>query len=232
MDSETRRKLLSEQELFARLAESDVAELAEASHVVELGKGDELFHKGDPGTHLYIVARGVLKAVTTSREGDDLVFHVMGPGEIIGELAIFSGGRRSATVTAMAASQLIVLRRNAVLPFLRNHPDAAFTLLAVLAERVQRLSEMVEDTHFRNLPSRLAKKLMELGDSYGEEQPEGFRIGLSMSQEELGDLVGTTRESINKQMRDWKAAGLASMNQGTVTIHDREAMELLAESES
>jgi len=206
--------------------------LAEASHIVELAKGDELFHKGDPGSQLYIVARGVLKAVTTSQEGDDLVFNLMGPGEIIGELAIFSGGRRSATISAMEESQLIVLRRNAVLPFLKSHPDAAFTLLAVLAERVQRLSELFEDTQFRNLPSRLAKKLVELGDDYGEELDAGFRISVSMSQEELGDLVGTTRESINKQMREWKAAGIASMNQGKITIHDREALETLAASES
>ena len=232
MNSENRRKLLIEQELFARLSEDEVAELAEASHIVDLAKGDELFHKGDPGSHLYIVARGVLKAVTTSREGDDLVFNVMGPGETIGELAIFSGGRRSATISAMEESQLIVLRRNAVLPFLKSHPDAAFTLLAVLAERVQRLSEMVEDTHFRNLPSRLAKKLLELGDDYGQDHPEGFRISLSMSQEELGDLVGTTRESINKQMREWKANGLASMSHGTVTLHDLEALAALADSEA
>lgn len=178
-----------------------------------------------------MVATGILKAVTTSSEGDDVVFNLMGPGEIIGELALFSGGKRSATIVAMQPAKLIVLQRRTILPYLKDHPDAAFTLLSVLAERVQRLSEMVEDTTFRNLPSRLAKKLLDLGDRYGEETGGGLRIGVKMSQEELGDLVATTRESINKQMKLWAGSGLASMDHGVITLLDAEALEALSESD-
>ena len=225
------RELLERQELFARLSKQELDELADVTSLVRLPAGKELFHKGDPGSQVYVVASGVLKAVTTSTEGDDLVFALLGPGEMFGELAILSGGRRSATIVAMEPTELIVLQRNAILPFLKQHPDAAFTLLAVLAERVQRLSEMVEDTQFRNLQSRLAKKLVELAERFGEKTRLGIRVDLAMSQEELGDLVATTRESVNKQMRDWASAGVAFMAHGIVTIHDLDALTRLSVTE-
>jgi CRP-like cAMP-binding protein len=230
--AETLRKLLAEQELFARLGEDELDGLAEVANTRKIAAGAELFHKGDPGSQMFVVASGVLKAVTTSSEGDDVVFSVMGAGEVIGELALLSGGRRSATIVAMEAAEVIVLERRSILPFLRAHPEAAFTLLAVLAERVQRISEMVEDTHFRNLPSRLAKKLLELNDRFGTETGSGIRIDLRMSQEELGDLVATTRESINKQMKDWQKAGVASMLRGHIMIHDLDALTALVEQDA
>jgi CRP-like cAMP-binding protein len=154
----------------------------------------------------------------------------MDPGEVFGELALLAdtGGVRTATVVALDECELLVLDRREFVPFLRAHPDAAIRLLETLAERLRRISEFVEDTLFLNLPSRLAKKLVALADAYGKESPEGLWIDLEVSQEELGDFVGTTRESINKQMKLWRDEGLARMEQGRITILNPRRIQALA----
>ena len=98
----------------------------------------------------------------------------------------------------------------------------------MLAERQLRLSELVEDTTFLNLPARLAKKLVSLSRTYGAETSDGIRIDLKLSQGEIGDLVATTRESINKQIKTWSEEGLVSMKRGIVTIHRIDDLEALA----
>ena len=223
-----RRELLAKGSLFSKLSDRELDDLVQVSRLMTLGAREELCHKGDPGSQVYLISKGRLKAVTTSAEGDDMVFNIMAPGEVCGELALLSGGRRTATITAIDESELIVLDRREFLPFLRSHPEAAIKLLEVLAERQLRLSELVEDTTFLNLPARLAKKLLSLSRAYGSETADGIRIDLKLSQGELGDLVATTRESINKQIKSWSAEGLVSMKNRVVTIHRIDDLEALA----
>jgi CRP-like cAMP-binding protein len=223
-----RRELLEKVGLFSKLSDRELDDLVQVSRVMKLRAREELCHKGDPGNQVYLISKGRLKAMTTSAEGDDVVFAIMGPGEVCGELALLSGGRRTATITSIDACELIVLDRREFLPFLKSHPEAAIKLLEVLAERQLRLSELVEDTTFLNLPARLAKKLVSLSGAYGTETSDGIRIDLKLSQTEIGDLVATTRESINKQMKSWSEDGLVSMKSGIVTIHRIDDLEALA----
>ena len=223
-----RRELLAKGSLFSKLSERELDALVQVSRVKKLRAREELFHKGDPGNQVYLISKGRLKAVTTSAEGDDVVFSIMAPGEVFGELALLCGGRRTATITAIDASELIVLDRREFLPFLKTHPEAAIRLLEVLAERCLRISELLEDTTFLNLPARLAKKLVSLSRVHGIQTREGIRIDLKLSQAEIGDLVATTRESINKQMKAWSEEGLVSMKSGIVTIHRIDDLEALA----
>jgi CRP-like cAMP-binding protein len=176
------------------------------------------------------VVEGTLKVVTTSEEGHDLVFSTLGPGDVFGEVAVLCEGERTATVVALTDCELVVVDRRELLAFLRSHPDAALRLMAVLAQRVRNLSEFVEDTHFLNLPVRLAKKLVAYAESHGRRCAEGVRIELRLSQEEWGDLVGATRESINKQMRAWTDQGLIRVDHGCVVLLRPEALEALAGS--
>ena len=223
-----RRELLAKGSLFSKLSERELDALVQVSRVKKLRAREELFHKGDPGRQVYLISKGRLKAITTSAEGDDVVFSIMAPGEVFGELALLSSGRRTATVIAIETSELIVLDRREFLPFLRAHPEAAITLLEVLAYRCLRISELLEDTTFLNLPARLAKKLVSLSRVHGTQKPEGIRIDLKLSQAEIGDLVATTRESVNKQMKAWSEEGLVSMKSGIVTIHRVDDLEALA----
>jgi CRP-like cAMP-binding protein len=226
-----KRALLVSQELFARLTDRELDDLVQAVHVKQVTAREELCHKDDPGNQLFVIVQGMLKAQATSPTGDDVVFSIMGPGEMFGELALFCGGRRTANVVAIENSQLMSIDRRDLFPFLRRHPDAAIKLLEVLALRVQHLTSVMEDTTFLNLPQRLAKRLLDLARRYGKRTEDGVRIEMKINQSELGDLVATTRESINKQFRAWSEEGVASMSGGFVTILDVEKLQEIVDNE-
>jgi CRP/FNR family transcriptional regulator, cyclic AMP receptor protein len=226
--AERRRKLIERVPLFVRLAPEQLDALTGVTTTRRLAAREELFHKGDPAAQVYVVASGRLKVATTSSSGDDVTFNLLGEGEVVGELPLLTGGRRTGTVSALEPSELLVLERRDFLRFLREQPEAASALLVVLAERLTRISEFVEDTIFLKLPARLAKKLLHLAESYGEEAQDGTLLQLRLSQGELADLVGTSRESVNKQIRAWTEEGVVRMERGSITILRRSTLEQLA----
>jgi CRP-like cAMP-binding protein len=221
-------EMLSAVGLFQSLSEQELASIATLTTTRELAPRDELFHKGDRGSQVYVVCSGRLKILTTSRVGTCVVFNTVGPGEVIGELALISGATRNATVIAVEPCSLLVIERRDFLAFLRSRPEAAIELLVILADRLRGVTEMVEDTLFLNVSPRLAKKLTSYAKRYGETTPGGTRIDIKLSQEEWGDLVGTTRESINKQLRSWASDGMISLEQGYVVIHEMDGLERIA----
>jgi CRP-like cAMP-binding protein len=228
LSRQEKRSLLARAPLFSELSSSEIDTLFEASRPRTLEPRTELFHKGDEGSRVYLVIRGTLKALTTSEEGDDVVFSIMGTGELVGEIGFLGSPTRTATVSAITQSELLGIDRRDFLAFLKTHPEAALKLMTVLAERVIRISELVEDTLFLNLPVRLAKKLVHYASVYGDPVDAGVRIDLKLSQEEWGDLVGATRESINKQMRAWNEEGVVSTERGYVTLVRPDVLETLA----
>jgi len=223
-----RRSLLAGVPLFAALNDRKLDALLTATTTKRLAAREELYHKGDPGNQLYAVMSGRLKASAAGLDGKEVVFSIMGPGEVIGEIALLDSKPRSATVEAMEASELLTLHRRDFLPVLERHPRVALQLAAVLAGRLRRLSELTEDTLFLTLPSRLAKKLLSLAAEYGKPVPEGTRIDVRLPQGELGEMVGTSRESINKLLRTWTAEGIVSADRGFLTLRKRDTLDALA----
>jgi CRP-like cAMP-binding protein len=228
LSTDQKRQLLTNVPLFQGLGLKELDALIPVTRTVSLAKREELFHKGDQGTQVYVVIRGKLKVLTTSADGDDVVFSILGPGEVFGEIALLGGTPRTATVTAIDPCELLIIDRRDFLSFLRGHPDVAINLLEVLAQRMKRVSEFIEDTLFLNLPLRLAKKLLSLSKAYGQPHAQGLRLDLKLSQEEWGDLVGTTRESVNKQLRAWTEEGVISIDHGYIVIHHKHELEKLA----
>ncbi len=229
---EERCALLAKAPLFESLSDKDIEAIAHVATTRSLKAREELFHKGDDGAQIYIVASGQLKVITTSTEGDDLMFCVLDPGEVIGEVGLLADRPRTATVAAIKKSDLIVVDRREFRALLRNRPDVAIELLTVLARRLARVSEFVEDTHFHNLPVRLAKKLVDFANAHGTAvpgQPDHILIDVKLSQEEWGDLVGTTRESVNKQFRTWVNDGWIALEKGRVVLVEVEEIEKLAD---
>ena len=177
---------------------------------------------------VYVVASGRLKVTSTSVEGDEVMLNLLGAGEVIGELPLLIGGQRTATVVALEPSELVVLERREFLRFLREHPGAAPELLTVLAERVVQLSECIEDHAFLGVAGRIAKKLLVLAENFGEAGPDGVHVTLRLSQGELAQYVGTTRETVNKQIRTWSDEGVLHMESGAITIHRLDELSRLA----
>lgn len=223
-----RRELLKSISVFRELSERDFEELVSITTTRRLKAKEALFHKGDPGVQLYGALRGRLKVTAAGADGKEVVFGLMGPGEVIGEIALFDSRPRTGTVVAMEEAELLALHRRDLIPFLERRPRVAIHFAEVLAGRLRRLSELMEDTLFRTLPSRLAKRLLSLAESYGERTPGGVVIRLKLPQHELGEMVGTSRESINKQLRAWVEEGLVRLEKGHIVLRDEDALQSLA----
>ena len=169
-----------------------------------------------------MLATGKLKIVSTSELGEEIVFNVITAGEVIGEISLFAATARTATVVALEPCMLVAIDRRDFLSFLQKQPAVALQLLAVLASRVRVLSELVEDTLFLSLQVRLAKKILSFANDFGEDTAAGRRINIKLSQREWGHLVGSSRESINKQMRRWMGEELLSVEGGRLIVHRME----------
>jgi len=221
-----RRALLRSVPLFASLDERELDRLIEATTTRKLKAKEVLFRKGDPGNQLFGILVGSLKVTAVGADGKDVVFSLMGPGEVIGEIALLDGEPRSATAVAVEATTLVTLHRRDFVPFLERHPRATIGLAAVLAARVRRLSERTEDRQTMRLPGRIAKRLLALAEEHGKRAAAGAPVEIRLPQQDLADLVGTSRESVNKQLRQWEEAGLVRLGRGRIFL---EAPERLAE---
>lgn len=224
-----RRSLLARIFLFQGLSERELDLLGDCTVSRKLAARQELFHKGESSDECYAIVSGALKASATSPEGKEMTFSLMGPGEVFGEVAMLCGGRRTATVQALEACDLLVIRRRDLLPLFEREPSIAIACMAAVAERLANVSELAEDHRFRNLPARLARKLVALAEGYGAPEGEGIVIELKLSQTELGNMVGATREAVNKQIRAWERDGVVQHEAGRLELRDLARLEALAE---
>ena len=222
------RELLGKLSIFEGIQPEELDELLQLTTTKRLRAREVLFRKGDKGAQLFGVMRGRLRVSGVRVDGKEVVFSYLDPGEAFGEIALLDSDPRSATVEAIEPTELLTLHRRELLPFLNRNPRLGVNLASVLAGRVRRLSELVEDTLFLRLPSRLAKKLLSLAETYGKATEGGIRIELRLPQQELGELVGTSRESINKQLRAWVDQGWLEVDRGYITLRGITELESLA----
>src|SRR5712692_8254323 len=159
-----------------------------------LKRGEMLFRKDDPGTHLYVVLDGAVKIALPGEFGQEALVSIMRTGDFFGELALFDGSARSASATALEDSRAALLARDDFLTFLDGHPAAVRVVLDALAKTIRRLSDRVEDLIFLDVPSRVAKYLLDLAQSNGD----AAKLELTLTQDELAAFIGASRVSVNR----------------------------------
>lgn len=224
-----KRKLLESHILLGQLQPGELDKLVSYARTVRYAANDSIFLKGSPGTGMMAVVTGRVKISSPSADGKEVIFNVINPGEIFGEIALLDGGERTADAIALTPCELLVLERRDFLPFLRSHPDVCIRLLSILCERLRRTSEQVEDILFLDLTGRLARALVRLAQTHGEQGPKGIRIALPLSQRQFGEMVGLSRESINKQLNAWQREGLITLDKGRITVRAMSALQRLAD---
>jgi len=181
--------------------------------------------KGEPGHELLIVLSGKLKVCASSAFGKEAILGLIEDGEIFGEMALIDGQERSANVIAVEDTQLLVIHRKDFLPFIEAHPKACMGLLMAMTQRLRKMDVLIEDLRFLDLKDRLAKTLRQLAQEYGRTVVGGgVRIDFKISQEELGSLVGATRENVNKQIRAWVDEGVLETSQSTLIIRQMDRL--------
>ena len=189
-------------------------------------RGEVIFHQGDPGDTLHLVRNGRVKVVIPAETGDEVLLAILGPGHCFGELALLDGEPRSASVVAMESVETLTLGRQDFLTFVRSNPETAERLLQNLARIIRRVNEDVADLAFLDLPGRLAKKLLELADSYGQpmEDGRGIEITVPLTQEELAGMIGATRPSVNKVLGWYEDQGAIERRGRRIAILQPDAL--------
>jgi CRP-like cAMP-binding protein len=210
--------------LFAALDEADILAVLGLAHSERHPAKHVIFHEGEEGDRLLLLLEGRVKVSLSSAEGKEAILSILEPGQLIGEMSLLDGGHRSATVTTMDACRFLVIWRRDFLGFLERRPSVALALLQALSMRLRATNDMVGNLSFLNLPARLARILLNLGQQYGKHTGEGIVIGLKLSQEELGNLVGVSRESVNRQVRLWVETGVLDYAHGILVLKDSDAL--------
>ncbi|EBA15541.1 transcriptional regulator, Crp/Fnr family protein [Roseobacter sp. SK209-2-6] len=192
---------------------------------IRLTNGEVLFEQGDTGDAFYAVIDGSLEVSILSAAGRKLSLDLMRPGAVFGEIALFDPGPRTATVTAAEPSRLLRLRNRDILTQIQRQPELAGDLLRLAGQRMRWMNMQLNEQVFLPMPVRLARKLLYLA-------PDGGDGRLGLSQSELAEYVGATREAVSKTLSNWKRSGLIEINRGGLQILDRGALAMLAEPES
>ncbi len=164
------------------------------------------------------VLRGRVRVSAVSAEGREITLNVINPGQIFGEIALLDGKPRSADATASEDTLLLVVERRYFLPFIRNNEDMQLRLIAVLCERLRSTSLALEGLALFDLPARMARLLLKLGEDYGRPNPDGLRIDLKLSQRDISTLVASSRESVNKLLRVWRDDGWVDLQGGYLVL--------------
>jgi CRP-like cAMP-binding protein len=217
--------LLARTPLFSQFQPDELNRLVSFLRVTHYPARRILFRKGDPGTNMMVVLQGRVQICTRSAEGKEFVVNIINPGEVFGEIALLDGSDRTADAVTMDACELMVLERRDFVPFLKSHPDACMRLLEVLCQKLRWTTGVLEAALFLEGPSRLARILVHLARLYGQPVRDGVQLHIRLSQQQLANMVGMSRESINKQLGHWRDDGIVAIEDGRITITDLDALQ-------
>jgi len=208
--------------LFAALDDESANALMKSMTTSRLERGDVLFREGDQGSRLYVIGEGKIKLGLTSVDGRENLLAILGPGEMFGELSLFDPGPRTATATAVAETQLIELGHDDLNTFLAGRPAVASSMLAALARRLRRTNDSLADLVFTDVPGRVAKALLDLSNRFGRPAEDGILVAHDLTQEEIAQLVGASRETVNKALADFASRGWIKLEARAVVLMDVE----------
>ena len=210
--------------LFEALDEDGTRELQQTMSQLRLHRGERLFDEGDGGDSLYVVLDGKMKLTRAAADGRENLLSVIGPGEMFGELSLFDPRPRTSSAVAVTDTRLAALAHDELRDWLTGRPDVSLHLLRALAQRLRRANDVTADLVFTDVPGRVAKALLDLADRFGQQTDEGLQVHHDLTQEELAQLVGASRETVNKALADFAARGWLHISARSVLIVDSERL--------
>ncbi len=229
LDRDAKRVALLSSPLFEAMNPEELEEVLRLSSERRVTRGASIFQKGDEGSSMMAVLSGRVRVSSVSVEGREITLNVIDPGEVFGEIALLDGKPRSADCTAIEETMLLVLERRHFLPFLQRHESLYLRLIAVLCEKLRNTSMALEELALFDLPARLARVLLKLALDYGRQTQQGIRIDVKMSQRDLSNLVASTRESVNKQLRIWRDDRVVDLDGGYLILCRPDELRMLVE---
>jgi len=221
--------LLRDHPLFRELPPATLDHITTYVRRRSVPKGTVIFRKGDPGVGLIGVLSGAVKISVASADGRDVVLNIIREGEVFGEIALLDGRARTADATTMSDCELMTIERREFIPFLRSQPDVTLKLMEILCSRLRRTSEQVHEMTFLNLSTRIAKTLIRLAEK-AKDTDRGGKV--TITQREISQIVGRSRESTNKRLRAWEKSGWIRLQRGSVTVLKPEKLEHIVATSS
>ena len=219
---------LAATDLFRGVPESVLADVGQ--HVVHrrYRKGTVVFVQGEQGNRCYVIVSGTVKISAFHPDGREAVLAVLGPGDIFGELAMFDEAPRSADASVLEEAELLSIDKDTVTRTATDHPELALALLQVLSHRMRVTNEARQDIAFFDVTGRVARRLADLAETHGMPHDEGTLIGIPVSQESLANMVGATRESVNKALATLTRRRLVARAGRRYIVSDVEALRARA----
>jgi CRP-like cAMP-binding protein len=211
--------------LFSGLGMESRRAIAQSLRMRKFRRGEVLFHEGDPGDSLFIVAAGAVKVVVPSDEGEEAILATLRRGDFLGELALLDGAPRSASAIALEATETLTLPRARFNELVATEPAIRDALLSSLAAELRRLTAHVAELHFLDLTGRLAAGLARLAQEHGTRDADGsMRLSAPLTQSDVAAMIGATRQSVNKLLGEFVAEGLLRLDHEAIVIPDLEAL--------
>jgi CRP-like cAMP-binding protein len=208
--------------IFRRLEPNVMAAVTQRFRPADYRPGQLIFAEGEPGDRLYIITSGKVKLACRAPDGREIVQAVLGPSEMFGELAVFDPSPRTSSATAVTEVRAMFTERAALRACIADHPEIAERLLRVLARRLRRTIENQVDVMVTDARGRLAKQLLQLAQQFGSQDDGAMHVSHDLTQDELGQLIGASRETVNQALADFARRGWIQLFDKSVLILDSE----------
>jgi CRP/FNR family cyclic AMP-dependent transcriptional regulator len=217
-------EILSRAGIFQGVEPSAVSALTQQLQPVEFPRGHTVFAQGEPGDRLYIIISGKVKIGHRSPDGQESLLTILGPSDMFGEMSLFDPGPRTASATTITEVRAVSMDRDALRTWIADRPEIAEQLLRVLARRLRRTNNNLADLIFTDVPGRVAKQLLALAQRFGTQEDGTLRVTHDLTQEEIAQLVGASRETVNKALAEFAQRGWIRVDGKTVWICDSERL--------
>jgi CRP/FNR family transcriptional regulator, cyclic AMP receptor protein len=215
-----RVRLLARTSLFGSLPEESLTALAAHAQERCVLRGDTLFQRGDPGDTMLVILVGEVRLSLPGAAGRDQVLRILKAGDVFGEIALLDGGPRTADAVALTNCRLLVLERRYLLSQLEKDGTLALPLIKFVCDRLRAADAQIDAMAFQGVGTRLAASLL------GFVQAQSHKR-VDITQSALGDVVGASRETVNRKLREWEEAGLVALSPGRIVVHDAQRLAAL-----
>ena len=205
--------------VFAPLSQRERIELAARMRPRHFARNEVIFHRDDAGGHIYLIASGTVKISVDEEGGQEVVIALARGGDVFGELSLFDDAQRSATVTALTETTAFTLASKDFGDVVKNNAAAMWELLGLLASRIRRSTDHIEDLVFLDLPGRVAKCLIDQNEILGQ---HGV---VALTQEDVASFVGATRVAVNRVLVDLERRGALKLGRGSISIADADLLK-------
>jgi len=228
--AEENYRFLDKCQLFGALDDGAKRALTAHAYRRRFTPGETIFSIGAPGISMMAVCSGTVRITFPSTTGKEIILTDLSGGEVFGEISVLDGSARSANAISLTQCELLILERRDLVPFLESNPHICMKLLAVLCGRLRRTNDLMADIAFYDLPKRLAKQLLRLRTTLSDGMDSQPKMRLSCSQNELANMIGASRENVNRCLKDWQRRGVVNVDDGSIVLTNLPDLEKLADA--